>query len=500
VFRSERDGGGLFIMPAQGGPVSRMSVFGAHPQWSPDGRHVLFFSSTVSIGRQLYVTRLEGRRAVPVRPDALPGSISAAAWFPDGEHISVMTAAAGRLPVFATVPLGDGPPVVSRISVRVADRLSELHLQLGRFVWSPRRDMVYFEGRTEQTRNIWRIGVDPATLEWIAGPDRLTAGSGVDTDLSVSPNGEKLAFASRVENTRIQSFAMDPQSGLITGPPEPLSPEGADAQIVDLSPSGTEIAYRTAPHGRDELWIHSDDRADRLRSVEPNGTILQPRWSRDGQRLAYMRRHNGSRETAVVLLAANTGEPQVMSTTPALRMIYDWSPDDRSFLVGCRVAGRFAVCVLPIAASRAEQELPIFAADAQRDLFGIRVSPDSRWVTVSATPDAMHSAISVIPSRGGAWVPVTTGEQYDTKPRWSPDGRFIYFLSDRDGTWNLWRRGFDPSSGSPLGEPTRVSSFGSAAQFIDYQSDLQFAIAGNRAIVPITQKSGAIWIIEGADR
>jgi Tol biopolymer transport system component/DNA-binding winged helix-turn-helix (wHTH) protein len=500
VFRSERDGGGLFIMPAQGGPVSRISTFGADPQWSPDGRHVLFFSSTVSIGRQLYVTRVQGKRAIPVRSDVLPGSISAAAWFPDGAHISVLSASASRPPVFATMPLGDGPPVVSKLSGRVAARLSELHLQLGRFVWSPRRDMIYFEGRTEQTRNIWRIRVNPATLEWIAGPDRLTAGSGLDTDLSVSPNGEKLAFASRVEKTRIQSFAMDPRSGLITGPPEPLSPEGADAQIVDLSPNGTEIAYRTARHGRDELWIHSDDTADRLRSVEPNGTILQPRWSRDGHRLAYMRRHRASRETAVVLLAANAGEPQVVSTTPALRMIYDWSPDDRSFLVGCRVADRFAICILPMAASRAGESLPVFAADPERDLFGIRVSPDSRWVTVSATPDAMHSAISVIPARGGAWVPITTGEQYDTKPRWSPDGKFVYFLSDRDGAWNLWRRGFDPASGSPKGEPARVSSFGSTAQFIDYKSDLQFAIAGNRAIVPITEKSGAIWIMEGADR
>jgi Tol biopolymer transport system component len=390
---------------------------------------------------------------------------------------------------------------VSRLSDGVADRFTDLHLEFGRFVWSPHRDMIYFEGRTEQTRNIWRIGVDPGTLEWISGPDRLTAGSGIDTDLSIAPTGDKLAFASHVENTRIQSFAMDAASGRITGPPEPLSPEGADAQVVDLSPSGTEIAYRTVLHGRDELWIHSENRVDRLRSVERNGTILQPRWSRDGQQLAYMRRQNASRDTAVVLLAANAGEPRVVSTTPALRMIYDWSPDNRSFLVGCRVADRSAVCVLPIDASpTGEPALPIFAADPERDLFGIRVSPDNRWVTVSATPDAMHSAISVIPSRGGSWVPITNGEQYDTKPRWSPDGKFIYFLSSRGGAWNLWRRGFDPNAGFPLGEPVQVSSFGSAGQFIDYHSDLQFAIAGNRAIVPITQKSGAIWIIENADR
>ena len=46
VFRSERDGGGLFVVPVLGGNERKVSSFGYHPRWSPDGRQILFYSSS----------------------------------------------------------------------------------------------------------------------------------------------------------------------------------------------------------------------------------------------------------------------------------------------------------------------------------------------------------------------------------------------------------------------------------------------------------------------
>src|SRR5438445_8600289 len=50
-------------------------------------------------------------------------------------------------------------------------------------------------------------------------------------------------------------------------------------------------------------------------------------------------------------------------------------------------------------------------------------------------------------------VRVTNDPALDWNPVWSPDGKYLYFGSDRDGTMNLWRLPMNEHSGKPLGPP-----------------------------------------------
>jgi dipeptidyl aminopeptidase/acylaminoacyl peptidase len=71
-----------------------------------------------------------------------------------------------------------------------------------------------------------------------------------------------------------------------------------------------------------------------------------------------------------------------------------------------------------------------------------QVSPDGKWVAyVVATPDmqADHSMsnIWIVPTNGGEERQVTRSGS-DSRPRWSPDGKQIAFLSSRDGAAQIY--------------------------------------------------------------
>jgi Tol biopolymer transport system component/DNA-binding winged helix-turn-helix (wHTH) protein len=502
AFRSERDGGGLFVVPSVGGPERQVSSFGYEPRWSPDGTRILFWDSM-----DAYVVALDGAPPSKVSADALSGVVGRfrIGWHPDGQRISVYGTDREHGPGFWTVPVRGGPRVRSRVAPAVARRLEDAGLRLGNFVWSPGGDMLYFEGRSERTENVWRITVNPRTLDWVAGPERLTTGSSLESGLALSPDGKRLAFGSRVESTIAWSLPFDSASGRILGAGEPVTPDGANAEILDMSPDGRNLVYRVNGHNRHELWIRSlDRRADRLRTVEADAAIIQPRWSRDGTQLAYLRRPaDPMRDAAIVLLAADDkGGERVLRASRTPEMVYDWSADGRSLLVRCRTNSVvWAICRLPNAdAEGPPPEMHVIAADAHRNLYAAKNSPDERWVSFIAAPDPSRSTVYVSPAGGGPWVRMTEGRYFEDKPRWSPDGRTLYFLSNRTGFWNLWGRRFDSSAGVPVGEPFQVSQFDTSAQMIRNLSNVQIAITRERLILPLTQSSGVIWVLENVDR
>jgi tricorn protease len=74
------------------------------------------------------------------------------------------------------------------------------------------------------------------------------------------------------------------------------------------------------------------------------------------------------------------------------------------------------------------------------------ISPDGDTIVFSYRGDLWS-----VSSEGGAATPLTLHEAHDTRPIWSPDGRFIAFASDRYGNFDIWLM---PAEG---GEPTRLT-------------------------------------------
>jgi Tol biopolymer transport system component len=111
------------------------------------------------------------------------------------------------------------------------------------------------------------------------------------------------------------------------------------------------------------------------------------------------------------------------------------------------------------------------------------------------------SRVYVAPSTGGEWTPVTDGRAFDDKPRWSSDGRTIYFISSRGGSLNVWGRRFDPATGRPDGESFQVTSFAGQDRVLSSQmSRLEFGVADDRLFLPLTDAQANLWVLGQVDR
>ncbi|MBL8242184.1 MAG: S9 family peptidase [Bryobacterales bacterium] len=108
----------------------------------------------------------------------------------------------------------------------------------------------------------------------------------------------------------------------------------------------------------------------------------------------------------------------------------------------------------PLALLAAPRPLSLDDIHRFKDVADPRCSPDGRWVaytlaTTDAAADKRDTDIWMVSIDGKENVRVTTSPEAETSPRWSPDGRYLAFLSSRPGTgknkgsqiWLLDRRG-----------------------------------------------------------
>lgn len=81
---------------------------------------------------------------------------------------------------------------------------------------------------------------------------------------------------------------------------------------------------------------------------------------------------------------------------------------------------------------------------------------EGTWISTDVSPDGqtlvfdLLGDLYVLPIDGGKAKALTRGMAFDTQPRFSPDGRYIAFVSDRDGSENVWLMKTDGSGAAPL--------------------------------------------------
>lgn len=79
-----------------------------------------------------------------------------------------------------------------------------------------------------------------------------------------------------------------------------------------------------------------------------------------------------------------------------------------------------------------------------------QISPDGQWIaytvkTNDLEEDKSYTRIWMVPAQGGEAVAMSAGDEISSSPRWSPDGKYLAYLSERDEgktqVWTLFRQG-----------------------------------------------------------
>ena len=218
----------------------------------------------------------------------------------------------------------------------------------------------------------------------------------------------------------------------------PVTPEDvyALAQIhaLDVSSDGKTLAYeveradRKEDSFRHELWLSDAAGKSAKRLCRADDDCSAPKFSPDGRRLAYL----SDAGEATQIWVAKTGEGRGRAVTTARQAIgeFDWSPD------GTRIVFEQRDSV-----TRRSDDAPwvITGTQIQRDGLGFA--------------DGRHTHLWVVPASGGTAKRLTAGPYDDESPRWSPQGDWIAFVSNRnadpDSTddTDIWL--IAPEGGSP---------------------------------------------------
>jgi tricorn protease len=189
-----------------------------------------------------------------------------------------------------------------------------------------------------------------------------------------------------------------------------LSPDGKRALFVARG----DVFTAPAEHGPTRNLTHSSTAHDK-----------GARWSPDGRKIAFISDMSGEEEL-YLLDQDGGGEPERLTTNgDQMRYPPTWSPD------GARLA--FADKSGRLWVLRIEgKQLTEVARDSTGNMFDQSWSPDGRWLAFSTTHPSGFRSIHVWGVDDGTVHDVTDALSNSTEPVFDPEGKYLFFLSDRE--------------------------------------------------------------------
>ncbi|HKR15369.1 MAG TPA: protein kinase [Pyrinomonadaceae bacterium] len=273
-----------------------------------------------------------------------------------------------------------------------------------------------------------------------------------------------------------------------------------------LAPDGRSFVYASNENGNFDLFEQRVG-GKNAKPLTPNTSSdeIQPVFSPDGERIAF----RSTREPAGVYVMEAGGENVRLVMAGCHHP--SWSPDGKE--VVCSTAGHDEApttrntwpSALWIANVETGEKRHLCENDAMQPSWSPNGDRIAFWFM---HPSAGKSDIATISRSGGEIEVITNDAATNWNPVWAPDGKSLYFASDRSGNMSFWRVAIDEKTGKVRGEPEAVStpatfnrhlSFSRDSRRMIYvQTDRQSNIRGIR-FDPVAEKTVGepFWITRG---
>lgn len=258
-----------------------------------------------------------------------------------------------------------------------------------------------------------------------------------------SPNGKQIAFK-RATSARCTMFIASSSGG---DEREVGACGSATYEYFDWAPDGESLLTTVRASGEKDGFALS--RWD-LRSgiKEPlqyerlaNGQSLEPRYSPDGNWIAF--RRGIAPHSDLCVMSASGGKVRQLTHLASRLRGYTWSPDGRALIFSSNHEGQFGLYAVDIDDGRitslgiSPAEFPDAARATSTVVYEIPLT-SNKLVEVAIGSEASEP-VPLVPSTGS-----------DRAPALSPDGEHMVFVSDRSGSQQLWLQDSAKSVAMPL--------------------------------------------------
>jgi len=488
VFRSDRDGGGIYTVAVLGGDVKLIAKRGRGPRFSPDGQRIVYWvGESYFVRTQVYVVPATGGTPRPVQP----GFYGAhdAAWSSDGKHLLFWgQREESSAPDWWVAP-ADGSEAVQTDAFAAFAR--ENLSAGGPAAWVG--DQVFFSARRDTT-NLWQATISPQTGRISGTPHRLTFGTDQEGEPSVASNGN-LVFSSVAASTNVWRLPMELNAGKVTGSLTRVTRDRSEEMFPSISINQRLAFSMDRSSGKREIWVR--DLATGIDTLVAANTpeFDSPKITPDGSKVAYA---VSSPQWAIHVVSSTGGDEKVYNDGGPPR---DFSADGTKLLFEAKSCSPYCVGLLDLSLGKTR----VLIQHPRLALYPESFSPDGEWIAFQARPVDNDSSrtIYVAPFHDGSvggpdtWIAVTDGSQMDREGKWSPDGRLLYFLSERDGFRCLWGQRLDRKTRHPEGAPFPVYHFHHAQQSLTNLGSpgkVGLSVTKGGLLFSMSEMTGNIWM------